>query len=520
MHPPVAPIVHVVPIDSIDVISNPRKRIGDLTQLTESIRAHGVQTPARVRPSSTVDRYELVYGQRRYLAAKAAGLKHLPAVVAEMSDEEVLEAQLIENGQREDVHPMEEAEAFQALATKFGRSIDEVSAAVAKPRSYVLFRLKLCDLSPKAREAFYANKFTAQVAYLLARIPNAELQDHALEVVLKGRYDGGPLTAREVQELLQRKFMLLLQNAPFDRKDSALVPEAGACGPCAKRTGNQEELFGDVQSKDVCTDPTCFERKTEASWTRRAEEALEAGKEVLDEAASKEVFPYGNQLAHNSPWVDLSERCQADPKTRTWRQLLRRANLPATVAKDTFNRAHELVDRKAAIAALKALGYDFVATAQRSAPARVDDDERKRRERVAEKAAVARAAIAGVVAKAGERKPDDAFWRLIVSGLLRGSWHDTIADLVRRRGLAEKGKRAEDVLEAHVATVTGRELMGVAIELIVSRGAFWQHATSYGETLTKACALYEVDLKALEKEVGARLRAERIKKESAGKKPA
>ena len=513
--------VHPVPLEAIDVIPNPRKRIGDLSELVESIRTHGVQTPIRVRPCSSAEgRYELVYGQRRFLAAQKAGLSQVPAVVAAMTDEEVLEAQLVENGQRQDVHPMEEAEAFQALAEKFGRSVDEVAAAVGKPRSYVLFRLKLCELRPKAREAFFADKFTAQVAYLLARIPNGELQLQALELVLKGRYDGAPLTAREVQELIQRRFMLVLQNAPFDRKDETLVPDAGACGPCPKRTGNQHELFGDVQSKDVCTDPGCFQRKVEAAWTRRAEQALSDGKEVstrgwVDGTASKAVFPYGSQLAHNSPWVDLSERCPADPKNRTWRQLLRRARLPVTVAKDGSNRPHELVERKAAVAALKALGYEFSAKVGKSGGQRVDDEERKRRQRIAEKGAVARAAIAAVVEKAGERGSDDEFWRLILSGLLRGSWHDTITDLVRRRGLAEKGKRAEEVLEAHLETLGGRDLMGIAVELIISRGAYWQHATSYGETLTRACALYGIDLPALEKEVVAQVRAERQPKPSA-----
>ncbi len=489
--------VQQIPLDAIDVLPNPRTRVGDLSELVASIRANGVLTPARTLPVTSDGRYPLVYGQRRFLAAREAGLTHLPALVAPMAPEEVLQAQLIENGQREDVHPMEEAEAFQVLSQRFGRSIDEVASAVSKPRSYVLLRLKLCDLCAAARKAFYADRFNLQVAYLLARIPHPDLQVQALEAVLQGRYDRTPLTTREVQELVQRKFMLVLQHAPFDRRDGTLVPDAGACGPCPKRTGNQRELFGDVSSKEVCTDPTCYAQKTEAAWTRRAELALARGKEVLDEAASKELFPYGTKLAHNAPWVDLSERCAADPKGRTWGQLMRKAHVPITVARDTTNRAHELVPKQIAAATLKSLGYEFAQGSPASvtaAPLAVA--ERQRRAQLATKASVSREAIGQVVAKAEATPAGGELWRLLVQGLLQGSWHDSIQELVRRRGLTVKGERPQETLSRFVESASPEQLLGVAVEIILCRGAFWRDG--YGTLLTQACAHYGVDIAGIE----------------------
>ena len=99
------PQLQMVPVNAVEIRSNTRKRIGSLDELAKSIEQHGVLTPIRVRKSEAG--FELIFGQRRLLAARKAGLKEVPAVVATVSDEQLVEEQLIENGQRADIHPME-----------------------------------------------------------------------------------------------------------------------------------------------------------------------------------------------------------------------------------------------------------------------------------------------------------------------------------------------------------------------------------------------------------------------------
>src|SRR6266446_24067 len=103
--------------------SNPRKSFGDMAELIESVRTKGVLVPVLCRPSA--DGWELVFGARRLRAAQAAGLAEIPAIVREITDREVLEVQVIENLQRADVHPLEEAEGFKALHEQYGVPMEE-----------------------------------------------------------------------------------------------------------------------------------------------------------------------------------------------------------------------------------------------------------------------------------------------------------------------------------------------------------------------------------------------------------
>src|SRR4029077_2880607 len=128
--------------------------------------------------------FELVFGQRRYLASKELKLPTIPALVRKMTDAEVLEAQLIENGQRADIHPVEEAEAFEQLRNVHKLSVDQIAQRVGKTRGHVVHRVKLCELTPAARTAFFDGKLNVEVAYYLARVPSA-LQKDALQDVLQ-----------------------------------------------------------------------------------------------------------------------------------------------------------------------------------------------------------------------------------------------------------------------------------------------------------------------------------------------
>src|SRR4051812_16415250 len=273
--------------------SNPRKTFGDMMELIDSVRTKGVLVPVLCRPAE--DGWELVFGARRLRAAQAAGLVELPAMVRAMTDREVLEVQVIENLQRADVHPLEEAEGFKALNEQYGVSVEELAAKTGKSTAFVRNRLKLCSLHVMAKEAFFTNAINASVAQLLARMPE-QLQENATSELLNFPNGGEPVSRRRALDFIQSRYMLSLTEAPFDVTDATLHPDAGACSTCPKRTGNQRELFSDVASEDVCTDPDCFSEKKERMWQLRVTRAKEAGQEVLATKDAKKVFLYGAEV--------------------------------------------------------------------------------------------------------------------------------------------------------------------------------------------------------------------------------
>ena len=254
--------------------TNPRRAFDEtgLKELAASIRSQGVLSPLLVRPL-TENGFEIVAGARRYRAAQIAGQETVPVRIKLMSDAEVLEAQLVENLIRAEIHPMEEAEGFARLLAleepKY--SIEQIGARVGKSPVFVASRLKLVDLVPAAVDAFYANEIGVGHALLLAKLP-ADQQEQALAACFKEAYNGSQnparilLPVRNLQFWIESNVLLILKDAPFDKRDAQLVTTAGSCAECPKRTGHNKLLFGDDLGKqgDRCTDPRCYNAKLAA----------------------------------------------------------------------------------------------------------------------------------------------------------------------------------------------------------------------------------------------------------------
>lgn len=167
---------------------NPRKHFDPvkLAELTESVRASGVLTPAVAR-SVKGGKYELAAGHRRLRAAKAAGLAEIPAIVRDMSDAEFLEILSVENLQRDDVHPLEEAQGYKSLLTIDGYDVPKIAKRVGKSESYVYDRIKLLALIKPAQKLFLEDRFSAGHAILLARL-KAKDQERCIDVDGGGDY--------------------------------------------------------------------------------------------------------------------------------------------------------------------------------------------------------------------------------------------------------------------------------------------------------------------------------------------
>jgi ParB family chromosome partitioning protein len=256
--------------------SNPRKRFDEnsLSELAASFKTQGVLAPLLVRELDE-SRYEVVAGARRLRAAKLAELEKVPVRVVKLTDAEAVEAQCVENLQREDIHPLEEALGFKSLL-ELGEpyNIAHIAARAGKSEAYIYGRLKLADLIPPVAEAFLKDEITIGHALLIAKL-QASQQQEAFAAAFRGMWtsEGNSqvlIPVRELAAWIESNILLQLGSVPFDKQDETLVPAAGSCVNCPKRTGFNKLLFADVR-KDSCTDPQCFRAKVDAHIAKTME---------------------------------------------------------------------------------------------------------------------------------------------------------------------------------------------------------------------------------------------------------
>jgi len=257
-------------IDTIhESTTNPRRTFEEskLQELAKSIRHHGLIQPVTVRPNA--DGFELIAGARRYRAAQLAELFSIPARIVEIDDAQALEWQLVENSQRVDVHPYEEAQGFQRLLDLPGYEVSALVEKSGKSASHIYARLSLLQLIPAVAEAFTQERITASHANLIARLPQ-ESQAEAYEQCWRKDWqdkEAHLLPAKSLSAWIQANLYLSLADAPFDREDPTLNPAAGACVTCPRRSGYNTSLFADVQG-DHCLDGPCFQTKIAAHIDR------------------------------------------------------------------------------------------------------------------------------------------------------------------------------------------------------------------------------------------------------------
>lgn len=254
--------------------TNPRKAFNEarLTELAESIRSKGVLSPLLVRRIN--GHYEIVAGAQRFRAAQRAGLREVPVRLSTFTDSEAQEAQLIENLLRADLHPFEEAQGFRALfdqePAKY--TIEKIATRTGKSASFIAKRLKLLDLIKAAADAFLAGQIGIEHAQLIAKLA-PEMQEEALRRCFDAYYGADDkerslVPASRLQAWIEQNVYLSLKSVPFSKDDETLVPEAGSCAQCPKRTGFNTLLFSEVR-EDSCADAPCFNRKLDAHIAQR-----------------------------------------------------------------------------------------------------------------------------------------------------------------------------------------------------------------------------------------------------------
>lgn len=500
---PPKPIEQSIPLASIvPSPTNPRRYFDEakLAELAASILEKGVLQAILVRPrfdkgtkqsaknhgiSVPTSAYELVAGERRFRAAKLAGLAEIPARVVELTDREVLEIQVIENDQRADVTDLERSDAYHRLINDHKVSVTEIAQRVGKSEATIRSVLKLQELPEKARKALEVGTINSAVAQVIATRPTHKMREEVTKYALtetnswnyeEQRLIKGLPSFRDVKSFVRERLMVPLHQAPFDtNKAFDRFPD---CSLCPNRTGNNRAEYPDARP-DVCTLPSCFDAKAKAWQDRTLAEAKAAGQTIMPKAESKKLYPYGSHLS-SSDWVELTSKCHELDKPKEWAKLLKPhlAHSQIVIAFDNAGGLHQIVKRSDAMKILR----DHHGLKQQSSGGDSRKDDAFSREQAKQrKEALARRQAAYEANRIVAEKAQSAFTsgllgcdastkellRAIVMTLPEILWSDACHDVCKRRGL--EGDKRQAVEDLAKSLQRANELMGLAAELVAAR---------------------------------------------------
>ena len=201
-----------MPLDKIIPAKNqPRQRFdkSELEELANSIKEKGIIQPILVRKIGG-DKFEIVAGERRFQASKSLGLKEIPTIVKEISDQEAFVLAIVENLQRKNLNPIEEAKAFSKLIAEFNFSLADVAQFVSKDKSTIVNALRLLKLPSKIKEALEENVITRTQARSILGMEKISDQERLLEQIISQG-----LTVREIEKKAKAKSLKRKQDDPF-----------------------------------------------------------------------------------------------------------------------------------------------------------------------------------------------------------------------------------------------------------------------------------------------------------------
>jgi len=308
-------------LNIVESPANPRRTFDEtaLNELAESIRTQGVLSPLLVRPKG--HSYEIVAGARRYRAAQLAGLDSVPVRIVELTDAQALETSIVENLQRRDVHPLDEATGYISLL-HLDYTVEQIAGKCGKSPAYVAARTRLAQLAPAVTEAFAKDDIGVGHALLLARL-QAEQQEEALAACWQeANYTNGSkpkrilLPVRHLQQWIEHNILLELAAAPFSKEDAQLVPEAGSCVDCPKRTGHNTLLFSDIAANqpDSCSDPICYTAKIDA----HVKQTVAAKPKLVQISTAYGKPAEGSPVIPRNKYVEVKQEKPKSKNERDW----------------------------------------------------------------------------------------------------------------------------------------------------------------------------------------------------------
>lgn len=448
---------------------NPRKHFDDakLAELAASIKEKGVLEPILVRPIEALrggeykaDRqyYEIVAGERRFRAAKTAGLTEIPTIVRQLSDGEAAEIAIVENAQRADLTPVEEARGFKMLIDQFGYTVEDAALKMGLSAKTVAQRLRLLVLPEKALKALDEGLLPLGSAVHLSRLADEKLRAQAAKLVLQGdwRTNGKALSPGDTLSLIRRRFMTELSAAGFPTADANLLPGVGACTACPHRSGAQADLFDELGKKDLCLNTACFARKKEAHRDRVLAEAQQQGLKVLSEKEAKQVWRYTpGVVTHDAAYVEAKDKFAGDAgnKKRSYEKIIGKRVEPV-IAVDDANVVHRLYPKEAVKKALADLGFKSANSKLTTRNQSSDEDKlRQMREKADDQGLIEALRLMRRTARQFVPKfatpAQRSIFRAIVHGYFRGQWGDDMKVLAKALELSP----AQDNQSAAIAAI-------------------------------------------------------------------
>jgi ParB/RepB/Spo0J family partition protein len=483
---------------------NPRKQYldEDMGELTASIAEHGVVQPILVRPIDG-NLYEIVAGHRRTRAAKAAKLTDVPATVREMTDAEARQLQLIENAQRVDLLPLDEADAYAALL-ETGLTIRELAKTLSRKPAEIAARLTLIHLPQVVKAALASGVLPVEHAELIGRIPDEGLQAEALKRFTTEHFVGdttkrakGVVPLAVARRIVEQEFMTVLANAPFDPEDETLSP-LGKCSTCPARSGNNRDLFGDIRGKNVCTNLADFHLKVKNYLLRLRDEGYTV---LLTPAEIRDAFPY-NTHHPGDRYLDLDRPCSDDPKKRTYDALLSDDTKKSTVYTYAGGRLWRLFPRDLLTPALEASGHTFLQKRMERTP---DPAQRQLRLQQRIERTVRTAVATEFSEKVARAKVPPTEWiDLMARAILEDrSW--TIDEVLLRHGFSgtreELQRNRAKIAKALIDRMSVAEKRSFVLDAMISGWNSPQTSEGKRAVFKQAMVLFGVDVRSIDKRV-------------------
>lgn len=264
---------------------NPRKTFDEnsLKELAESLKQVGMLAPiiCRIKNKQVPQTLEIVCGERRFRAAKIAGLETIPVITRELTDDEAFDLMITENLQRSDVSPMEEAAAFKSLLEHGKYDINALALRFGKSESFIRMRLKLNDLIAEFIELLEQDVIGIGLAHELCKVSENNQQELYKETFLNRTQWWSLLTVKQLKEKIKRNFMLVLSEATFSTEDTTLDEKIGACTTCPNNTASNMLLFPESPDKGWCLDSTCFKYKSRLFFDRELARIQEDNPDII-----------------------------------------------------------------------------------------------------------------------------------------------------------------------------------------------------------------------------------------------
>jgi ParB/RepB/Spo0J family partition protein len=465
---------------------NPRKAWGDMEGLVQNVEHMGVLQALLVRPGKEKGTYEIIFGHRRFRAAKRAKLEKVRCDVREMNDAQVAEAQAAENLKRQDLNPLEEAVGYENMK-KAGFAVPTIAERLGKSQEWVYARLKLLALIPEARKLVLEGQLDPTVGVPLARLPAAQQGEALKSDGFKRAY-----TTRDQIKFLQG-FCPNLKSAPFSPKDAELVKGAGACTSCPFNSNNQPaDLFSDfgkISGPGICTKASCFQQKVDAQFILDKAKAETKGVEVVEGKKAAELLTFGQV-------IPLNQKVWLDPKKRTAGQLL--AALPekerpaVKLIRDERRGPNAGVEMVVEAELIKAYTARDAAWAQ---PQKESDahskKEKKRKAELKTYREISKQVLVETFSKLRGKDLGTAYLRLLAA-------HEMGQHFERHVKLEEVLGISEEEIEKKIETWNGDQLV---LLLLALRAIHWvpDYSPEVDENLEALAKLAKIDVKAIER---------------------